>query len=103
MKLRSLPESRATAMPLFPFRNPITEAVLGGNCDTHVHVVRHQVPFYDLPLLLLCQSVEDGTQLAAQPHKQHLAPTLGYEHDICSPISNGIGSDTGLTSHPPSG
>ena len=62
MKFRSFPHIRAMAIALFPFRNPITEATacLGGNRDTHVYVVRHQVAFQDLALLLPRQGMTSG-------------------------------------------
>ena len=51
-----------------PFQKPDhrSDRVLRWNRDAHVHVVRHQVPFDDLAVLLLGQRVEYRTQLPAR-------------------------------------
>ena len=71
-------------MALFPFRNPITDATgcLGGNGDAHVHMVRHQVTFDDLALLLLGQRVEDRTQMPPRLTKDGLPAPLGHKHHM---------------------
>src|SRR5207245_8568604 len=67
-----------------PFQKPDYggDRVLGGNRHAHMHMVGHQVPFHDLALLLLGQSMEDWPQLTADSHKQHAAPPLGNKHNM---------------------
>ena len=55
---------------------------LGGNRYTHMHMVRHQVSLQNLALFLPGQRVEDFSQLPTRLSKQHLAPSLGDEHDM---------------------
>jgi hypothetical protein len=55
---------------------------LGGNRYTHMHMVRHQVSLQNLALFLPGQCVEDFSQLPTRLSKQHLAPSLGDEHDM---------------------
>jgi hypothetical protein len=76
--------------------------VLGRNSNAHVHMVRHEMPFQNLALLLPSQRMKDRTQLPADLAKDGLPPPLGHEYDVvlCSPISNGIGSDKAQTLHP---
>ena len=65
-----------------PFEKPDHRSprVLGGNRDTHMHMVRHQVPLQNLALFLPGQSVEDFSQLPTRLSKQHLASALGASH-----------------------
>src|SRR4029077_15101108 len=67
-----------------PFQKPDHRGhrVLGRNCDTHMHMVRQQVPFHNLALFLPGQSVENLSQLPTRLSKQHLAPSLGNEHNM---------------------
>ena len=67
-----------------PFQKPDyrSHRVLGGNRDTHMDVVRHQMSIQNPALFLPGQSVEDFSQVSARLSKQHLAPSLGNEHDM---------------------
>ena len=56
--------------------------MFGGNRDTHVHMVRHQMAFNDLALLLPSQRVEDCTQLPTRLAEDGFAASLGYEHNV---------------------
>jgi hypothetical protein len=47
-----------------------------------MHMVRHQMPFDNLALLLPGQGVKDLAQLAAHLSEQYLAPSLGHEHNM---------------------
>jgi hypothetical protein len=40
--------------------------MLGRNCDTHMHMVWHQMALEDLALLLSSQVVEDCTRLTTR-------------------------------------
>ena len=65
-----------------PFQKPDhrSHRVLGGNRDTHMHMVRHQVPLQNLALFLPGQGMEDFSQLPTRLSKQHLASALGASH-----------------------
>jgi hypothetical protein len=67
-----------------PFEKPDhrSHRVLGGNRDTPIHVIRHQMAIQNLALFLPGQSVEDFSQVSTRLSKQHLAPSLGNEHDM---------------------
>jgi hypothetical protein len=75
-----------------------SDRVLGGNRDTHMHVVRHEMPFDYLALLLgpaHGKSVpDDGASARISPFVVAWART---RHGTCSPIWNGIGFDKDLT------
>jgi hypothetical protein len=73
---RLLPDWRLASA--LPFQKPDhrSHRVLGGNRDTHVYMVRHQVPLQNLALFLPGQSVEDFSQVPTRLAKQHLAPSL---------------------------
>jgi hypothetical protein len=60
----------------------MTEATgcLGGIAITHMHMVRHQMPFDDLALFLPGQSVKNLSQLPAHLPEQYLAPSLRASH-----------------------
>jgi hypothetical protein len=68
----------------FPFQKPDhrSHRVLGGNRDAHMHVIRHQMTIENLALFLPGQRVEDFSQMPARLSEQHLAPSLGNEHDM---------------------
>src|SRR5688572_18721210 len=53
--------------------------MLGGNRDTHMHMVRHQVALDDLALLLPSQCVEGRTQLSTRLPEDGFPSPLGYE------------------------
>jgi hypothetical protein len=61
-----------------PFQEPDhrSHRILGGNGQADVHMVRLQMPFDDLALLLPGQGMENLPQLAADSSKQHLPPSL---------------------------
>ena len=83
-KFLSFPSSRAMAMTLFPFSNPITEANrrFRRNRDTHVHMIPHWVSFKSLTLLLFRQRVEDRAQFAADMPENRLRSSFGHEHYV---------------------
>ena len=56
--------------------------VLGCNRAPHVHVVRHQMPFDYLAVLLLSQRVEDRTQLPTRLAEEGLASSFGHEYNV---------------------
>jgi len=60
----------------------LTDRVLGRNRDQHVHMVRHQMPFFNLALLLLGQTPEYLAQVRPETPVQRLAAALGYENDM---------------------
>ena len=83
VKFCSRPHSRATAIALFPFRNPMIEATAYfGGIDAHVHMVRLQMSFDDLTFLLPGQSMENFPQLPADFPENNLPPSLGDEHNM---------------------
>ena len=83
LKFRSLPQSRANnGNCACPLQKPDhrSHRVLGGNSDTHVHMVQHQMPFENPPFLLLGQRMEHLAQMAAHLPKQNFAPPLRASH-----------------------
>src|SRR3984893_8484659 len=87
-----------------PFQEPDHRGhrVLGRNGDAHVHVVRHQMPFDDLALLLPGQGVENLPHAEASARKSLCAVVWGRtRHGICTPTSSGIGFGKAQTFHPP--
>ena len=56
--------------------------MLRGNRDTHMHVVRQQMPFENLALLLPGQSMEDFSQMTTNLPEKNLSPSLGHEHHM---------------------
>jgi hypothetical protein len=58
------------------------DRMLGGNRDAPMHVIRHHMAIQNLALFLPGQRVEDFSQLPTRLSKQHLAPSLGDEHDM---------------------
>src|SRR5690348_7504992 len=67
-----------------PFQKPDhgSYRVLGGNRDAHMHMVRHQVPFDYLALLLPGQRMENRSQMTARLPEYYFAPSLGHKHDM---------------------
>jgi hypothetical protein len=67
-----------------PFEKPDHRGhrVLGGNRDTPMHVIRHQISIQNLALFLPGLSVEDFSQVSARLSEQHFAPPLRHEHDM---------------------
>ena len=56
-----------------------------------LHMIRHQVPIQNLALFLPGQSVEDFSQLPTRLSKQHLASSLGSEHDMVFAVPSRMG------------
>src|SRR5205823_13212692 len=56
--------------------------VLRRNRNHHVHMIRHQMPFLDSTLLLLCQPPEDLPQIPPQFFVQRLSTALRDEHHM---------------------
>jgi len=65
--------------------------VLGRNRDAHVHMVRHQVSFDNLALLLPSQRVEDRTQFSTRLAEDHFSTPFGYEHNMVLAVPFGMG------------
>ncbi len=53
--------------------------VLGGNRDTQMDVIRHQMAIRNLGPFLPGQRVEDFSQVSARSSEKHFAPPLGDE------------------------
>ena len=64
-----------------PFEKPDhrSHRVLGGNRDTHMHVIRHQMAIQNLALFLPGQSMEDFSPVSARFSQQHLITTDGFK------------------------
>ena len=92
---------RAMAIALFPFKNPITEAIRmpRGYGDTDVHVVRHQRPFQDLTFFLQGQGVEQRAQLPTDVSENGLPRSLEHKTTwyLQSHFEWALGFDTVLT------
>src|SRR5487761_794099 len=67
-----------------PFQKPDhrSHRVLGGNCDADMHMVRYQMPFENLALLLPGQSVNNLTRSPAHLAEQDLAQSVGHGHNM---------------------
>ena len=89
------PEMLARKIPLFaaqpgngdralPFQEPDhrSDWMLRGNRDTHVHMVRHEVPLHNLAFFLPGQSVENLSQMSARLPEDRLTPPLGHKHNM---------------------
>jgi hypothetical protein len=65
--------------------------VIGWNRDACVHMIRHQMPFHNLALLLLRQRVEDRSQLPAYLAENYFPSTFGNEDDMVPAVPLGVG------------
>ena len=65
--------------------------MLGWNRDTHVHMVRHQVPLDDLAFLLLRWRVEDRSQLLARFAEDHLPSSFEHKYHMILAVPLGVG------------
>src|SRR5579872_5207646 len=65
--------------------------VLGWNRDTHVHRVRHQMPFHNLAFLLFRQRVENCSQLLAYLPEDHFPAPFGNEYHVILAVPLGVG------------
>ena len=76
-----------------PFQKPDhgRYRVLRGDRDAHVHMVRHQVSFDNLALLLPSQRVEDRTQFPTCLAEDRFSPSFGYEHNMVLAVPFGMG------------
>src|SRR5215469_16672117 len=78
-----------------PFDKPnhLRHRILGGNRDHHVHLVRHQVAFFNPTLLLLGQFAEHFAQVPTQLPVQLLPATFRDKHHmVFALLSYGLGS-----------
>jgi hypothetical protein len=64
--------------------------VFGWNRDTHVHLVRHQVPFDNLAFLLLRHRVEDRSLLLARFAEDYLAASFRHKHHMILAVPLGL-------------
>src|SRR5207244_11890269 len=105
VKFRSFPHHRASAIALFPFRNPITEAAgCWGRIAMHM-CTRSGIKCPSRIWSSFCRASERGK---SPPDDDVFARTSlcalawGHtQHDIYSPTSSGIGLAKGQTLHPP--
>src|SRR5439155_27141426 len=81
-------------MALFPFRNPMTEATecFRGNRHAHVHLVRQEMPFENLALLLPSQGMKNLPELTPHFPKQDLPPALRDEDHMVFAVPLRVGS-----------
>ena len=81
------------AIPLFPLRNPITDATgcFGGMAMHICNMVRHQMALDDLTFLLPGQRVEDRTQLSARLPENRLPPRFRHENYVVLAVPLGMG------------
>src|SRR5258707_1550801 len=79
-----LPAQPGNSDRTLPFQKPDhgSHRVLGGNRDTHVHMVRHQMPFDNLALLLPGQRMENRSQMLTRLPENYFAPSLGHDNDM---------------------
>ena len=56
--------------------------VFGRNGDEHMHVIGHQIPLLDHPLLLLRQPVKDVLQVPPEPPIADFLAVLGCENHV---------------------
>ena len=75
---RKVPGDRYRALALHE-SDHLGYRILGRDRDQHVDVVRHQVSFHDLALMLSRQIVEDCPEVFAQVPINHLPAELGDE------------------------
>jgi hypothetical protein len=54
-------------------------------------MVRHQMPFDNLALLLPSQRMENLSQMTARLPEYHFAPSLGYKHNMVLAVPFGMG------------
>lgn len=73
--------------------------VLGWNRDTHVHMVRHQMPFHNLAFLLFRQRLEHCSQLLAYLPEDHFPAPFGNDYHVILAVP--LGFDTDPTLDPP--
>jgi len=65
--------------------------VLGRDGNEHMDVVRHGVAFENLTLLLLGQSVEDGSNSLANGPKEHFSSSFWDKHHVIFAIPFAMG------------
>jgi hypothetical protein len=68
-----------------------SDRMLWGYLDTPRHMIWHQVPFNNLPLLLPGQGMEDFPQLTTRLPEQHFAPSLGDKHHMVFAVPSRMG------------
>jgi hypothetical protein len=76
-------QQQACLILLLPLAKPDHRGhqVFGGNRDTPLHVIRHQMSIQNLAFLLPGQTFKDFSQMLARLSKQNIAPSLGNEHE----------------------
>jgi hypothetical protein len=70
----------------------------GRNAQTHMNVIRHQVPFDNLTTLLLRQLMKYLAQMLAQLTKHHFSPSLRDEYNVVFAIPSRV-TQTLVLSH----
>lgn len=91
------PRYRNCALPL-DVSHHIRYRIFRGNADAHVHVIRHDVPFYNLRFLVRRKFVEYLAQMLAQNPKYPSFALLRNEYHViltipsCEPNSDTLSS-----------
>src|ERR1035437_7239859 len=67
------PRYRYRTLP-FDIPNNIRHRVLRWNADTNMHVIRHQMPLYNMAFVLDCQLTKYLAKMLAIHAKYHLLP-----------------------------
>src|SRR5215831_7063829 len=75
-----------------PFQeaNHLRHRHFGGNGDTHMNMIRHDMPLDDLTLFLARQRMEDRPQLPTNLSIQLATASLGDKHDVILAIPFGM-------------
>ena len=73
------PYLRTRYIAFFPCCNPpLGHRVLRRYRDHHMHMICHQMPFFDLVLLVLCQTTKHLSKMRPQLAVQHLPSILRH-------------------------
>src|SRR6478672_472866 len=74
----------------FDVSDHLRDRILRRDRNHHVHVIRHQVPFFDSTLLLFSELSKHLTKMFPQLLIQRLPPTLGNENDVVFALPSGV-------------
>src|ERR1035437_3545066 len=75
------PRYRYRTLP-FDIPNDIRHRVFRWNADTDMHVIRHQMAFYNLAFLLHRQLAKYLAKMLSDRTKNHLLPPLRYKYHV---------------------
>ena len=65
--------------------------MLRGNRYAHMHVIRHQMSFDNLTLLLPGQRMENRPEMTTRLPENYFAPSLRHEHNMVLAVPFGMG------------